>query len=194
MIPPLEPGSPPPLAPALWLRYLRTQWRRVVGPNLSQVDRMLYVGGEFSLASWPALHALGVRAVLSLQGEREDAFCDPLPLRTLRLEVRDFHPPSLEQLDQAVAFLRESRAQGTPTLVHCHAGVGRAPLTAAAFLIAEGASCDEALGRIYHARPIIRLNRRQRRRLAEWEARVRATPPTGTPSPAAGRSGSASAG
>ncbi|MBC8163930.1 MAG: dual specificity protein phosphatase family protein [Roseiflexaceae bacterium] len=161
-----------PLSPAQIGRFLVTQWRRAFGLNLSRLDDLLFIGGEFPCERWPALHALGIRAVLSLQGEREDIFCDPLPARTLRLEVEDFHAPSLAQLEQAVAFLRESRQRGEPTLIHCHAGVGRAPLTAAALLISEGASASAAVRRIHDARPIIRLNARQRARLAEWEQRV----------------------
>lgn len=165
-------GAPPPLAPSLLRRYIATQWRRTFGLNITRLDDFLFVGGEFRRERWPALHALGVRAVLSLQGEREDEFCDPLPTRTLRLAVEDFYPPSLDQLDQAVVFLRAAYAAKLPTLIHCHAGVGRAPLTTVAFLVAEGASAYDAVSRVYHARPIIRMNGRQRARLAEWEALV----------------------
>lgn len=168
-----EPGAPPPLAPNLLRRYLVTQWRRAFGLNITRLDEFLFIGGEFQRERWPALHALGVRAVLSLQGEREDEFCDPFPAQTLRLEVEDFHPPSLDQLDQAVAFLRAARAANMPTLIHCHAGVGRAPLTAVAFLVAEGATARDAVSRVYRARPIMRMNRRQQARLAEWEVLVR---------------------
>lgn len=163
-----DPGAPPPRDPAkLWL-YVRTQWRRAFGLNVSQVEPLLFVGGEFSTAQWPRLHALGIRAVLSLQAEREDQFVDPLPARVLRLHVEDFYPPSIDQLHQAVVFLRQNHADHLSTLIHCHAGVGRAPLTTAAFLMTRGLSVAEALERIQRARPIIRLNERQQRRLAEW--------------------------
>lgn len=156
------------LTPPVIGRYLATQWRRAFGLNLSRLDDDLFVGGEFSLEQWPLLHAIGIRAVLSLQSEREDVFCAPLPARTLRLAVEDFYPPSLAQLEQAVAFLNESRVRGEPTLIHCHAGVGRAPLITIAFLLAEGVPASEAERRVFHARPIMRLNRRQRARLSEW--------------------------
>jgi len=162
------------LAPALIGRYLATQWRRAYGLNISRLDDQLFVGGEFPLEQWPMLHAAGIRAVLSLQAEREDAFCTPLPARTLCLAVNDFHPPSIAQLEQAVAFLHESRQRNEPTLIHCHAGVGRAPLTTIAFLMAEGVNTAEAQRRVFQARPIMRLNRRQRARLVEWERVVQA--------------------
>lgn len=165
-----EPGAPPPLRPRRLWHYAQTQWRRVFGLNLSQIEPLLYVGGEFRAAQWPRLHQLGIRAVLSLQAEREDTFAGEPPSRTLRLLVEDFHPPSVEQLHRAVAFIREAHAEQLPVLVHCHAGVGRASLTASAFLVAtRQLGADAAFGQISQARPIVRLNRIQRARLLEWE-------------------------
>src|SRR4051794_41174309 len=69
----------------LWL-YAVTQWRRMFGLNISRVDDLLFVGGEFSAAQWAKLYAFGIRAVLSLQAEREDQFAGP-PARALRLAV-----------------------------------------------------------------------------------------------------------
>lgn len=155
--------------PALVWRYLGAQWRRAVGLNISRIDDLLFVGGQFRPRQWRALRALGIRAVLSLQAEREDRFSGTPPERTLRLLVPDFHPPAIEQLHEAVAFLRAAHADRLPVLVHCHAGVGRAPLTAAAYLISEGVSAPAALERIRQARPIIGLAPNQLARLYEWE-------------------------
>ncbi|MDW8147510.1 MAG: dual specificity protein phosphatase [Roseiflexaceae bacterium] len=157
-----------------WLiRYTAAQWNRFFGLNISRLDELLYVGGAFHASQWPQLYALGIRAVLNLQAEREDAFEGPLPDRVLRLEVIDSHPPTIEQLHQAVAFITAAHADGLPTLIHCHAGVGRAPLTAAAYLVAQGMTSADALEQVRRARPIIGLNERQMRRLIEWEQAVR---------------------
>jgi len=64
--------------------YLRTQWRRGVGLNVSQIDDLLFVGGQFRARQWPALRALGIRAVLSLQAEREDTFHGSPPDRVVQ--------------------------------------------------------------------------------------------------------------
>jgi protein-tyrosine phosphatase len=154
--------------PHTW-RYLRAQWRRGFGLNVSKVDDLLFVGGQFRARQWPALHALGIRAVLSLQAEHEDVFHGKPPERALRLHVPDFYPPSSEQLHEAVAFIQAARADQLPVLVHCHAGVGRAALTAGAFLIAGGKSHAEAFAHLRRARPIVALNAIQQARLAEWE-------------------------
>lgn len=155
--------------------YLRTQWARYFGLNASQVAPLLLVGGQFRPVQWAALHALGVRAVLSLQAEREDAFAGPPPERALRLPVLDFTPPSLEQLDEGVAFISAAHQAELPVFVHCHSGVGRAPLMAAAYLMASGGhGHQEALAHIRAARPIIGPNMGQLARLREYERRLRA--------------------
>ena len=158
--------------PHAWL-YVCTQWRRGFGLNVSRIDDLLYIGGQFRARQWPALRALGIRAVLSLQAERADTFHGPQPDRALRLLVPDFQPPSVNQLHEAVAFIRAAHAEQLPVLVHCHAGVGRASLTASAFLIAGGMRHSEAFAHIRRARPIIALNAVQYARLAEWERLTR---------------------
>jgi protein tyrosine phosphatase (PTP) superfamily phosphohydrolase (DUF442 family) len=174
----LVEGSDTPIpihSPRLFWKYASAQWRRVFGLNISQIDDLLYVGGQFRRDQWPAMHMLGVRAVLSMQAENEDEFVSPLPARALRIPVIDFQPPSIEQLHQACAFIREAHAEGLPVFVHCHAGVGRAPLTAGAYLVSQGATAAQAIERIRRARPIIDLNLVQHARLVEWELRLRDT-------------------
>jgi predicted protein tyrosine phosphatase len=173
-------GSDVPIplaAPRIVWHYTVTQWRRAFGLNISQIDELLFVGGEFRAAQWPSLHLLGVRAVLSLQAEREDEFDGPPPERALRLPVPDFYAPTLDQIAEAVQFTRAAHADRLPVLIHCHAGVGRAALTASAFLISQGATRAEALERIRRARPIVALNPLQHNRLLEWERLVHGEEP-----------------
>ena len=166
----VEPGALPPVdSPALLWLYARTQWRRVFGLNVTRIDDLLFVGGQFRPRQWPALRQLGIRAVLSLQAEYEDVFHGTPPDRALRLMVPDFHPPTVEQLREAVAFVAAAHADGLPVMIHCHAGVGRASLTASAYLVSRGASYADAFEKIRRARPIVRLNRLQHERLSEWE-------------------------
>ncbi|NOK60013.1 MAG: Protein-tyrosine phosphatase [Chloroflexi bacterium AL-W] len=165
--------TPLTLSQRIW-RYSTTQWQRVWAINMTQINELLYVGGAFRARQWPIMYAAGVRAVLSLQGEREDTFTGTPPTRTLRLIVQDFYAPSIDQLQQAVIFLQDAHAAQLPTLVHCRAGVGRAPLTASAYLVAQGMSAVDALTYIQNMRPIVGLNARQLERLAEWEQFVAA--------------------
>jgi protein-tyrosine phosphatase len=152
--------------------YLLTQWHRLFGVNASQVTPLLFVGGQFRASQWPALYDLGVRAVLSLQAEYEDQFSGAQPTRVLRLMVRDFHAPTINQLNTGVAFIAAAHAEGLPVLIHCHAGVGRAPLMAAAYFVSvHDMPYRTALAHLRAARPIIAPNGRQMARLREYAAR-----------------------
>jgi predicted protein tyrosine phosphatase len=175
-IPVRDPAATPNDPSTVW-RYAAAQWRRAFGLNVSQLEDLLFVGGEFRPTQWRALHRLGIRAVLSLQAEREDRFDGPPPNRALRLAVEDFEPPTIAQLQQAVAFIGECHAANLPVLVHCHAGVGRASLTTSAFLMTKGHSHIEAFSRVRRARPIVALNARQLERLIEWEMLLRSQAP-----------------
>jgi predicted protein tyrosine phosphatase len=163
----------PSHTPTAWL-LAQTLWRRYFGLNVSPIDHMLFVGGEFRPNQWPLLHALGIRAVLSLQAEHVDQFIGSPPERALRLEVIDYTAPTLEQLAASVEFIVQGHAARLPVLVHCHAGVGRAPLTAAAYLMARYTlNHRAALRYVRAARPIVNVNSHQIHRLREWEALIR---------------------
>ncbi|PDW03883.1 protein-tyrosine phosphatase family protein [Candidatus Viridilinea mediisalina] len=156
------------------LPYLQAQWQRIFGLNVSMINAQLFVGGQFSVEQWPELYRLGIRAVLSLQAEHEDQFMEPYPSRQERLLVADFTAPTLEQLDAGVAFVQAAHAEGLPVFIHCHAGVGRAPIMAAACLMAnEGLDAQRALERIRAARPIIGPGRAQVAQLVEWGGKPR---------------------
>lgn len=156
------------------LTYLGAQWRRYFGLNASLVEPLLFVGGQFRPEQWSQLHALGVRAVLSLQAEREDSFGGAPPPIVLRLHVQDFSPPTLDQFAAGVAFIEEAHSASLPVFIHCHAGVGRAPIMAAAHLMSSRRLCHRvALAQVRAARPIIGPNRSQVARLREYEAALR---------------------
>lgn len=153
--------------------YWQTMWQRFFGVNVSQIEPLLFVGGEFSAQQWTLLANMGIQAVLSLQAERADEFGTPHPQRTLRLMVPDWHAPTLDQLAEGVAFIRAAYAAQQPVLVHCRAGVGRAPITAAAFLTAErGMTPVAALSYIRRTRPIITPNSEQIERLHQWHKQI----------------------
>jgi atypical dual specificity phosphatase len=66
-------------------------------------------------------------------------------LAALHLPVENYAAPEPEQLAEAVAFIDAQRAQGRITLVHCFAGIGRAGTVAAAYLVSQGRSAEEAI-------------------------------------------------
>ncbi len=142
-------------------RYLTDLLSRFLRPNLTQIDPLLFVGGQFRADEWPTIAALGVRAVLSMQAENVDRFSGTPPDRTLRVAVIDYHAPTIEQLHVAAAFGTAARRDGLPLFVHCRAGVGRAPIAAAACLVAEGHTPAQAIRLIARARTIVMPNTEQ---------------------------------
>lgn len=74
-------------------------------------------------------------------------------IASVHLPVRDFTPPTVEQLHQFVEETRVANANGKAVGVHCRAGIGRTGTFLAAWLVADGFSPVEAIRRIRRLRP-----------------------------------------
>lgn len=61
------------------------------------------------------------------------------------IPVRDYCSPTLEQLEQFVRLVADSKSSGKKTIVHCQGGIGRTGTFAAAYWIAQGKSAEEAM-------------------------------------------------
>jgi len=100
------------------------------------------------------LEQQGIRILVSLTE-------DPPKVETLashsieqrHIPVQDFAPPTLEQMTEFVALVEDSAAAGTPVGVHCTAGLGRSGTMAAAYLVASGASAEDAIATVRGLRP-----------------------------------------
>ena len=69
-------------------------------------------------------------------------------IQGLHLPVDDFHAPTTAQMLDALAFLDEARATGTPAAVHCLAGQGRTGTVLAAYLVRGGLSAERAIAEV----------------------------------------------
>jgi atypical dual specificity phosphatase len=74
-------------------------------------------------------------------------------LTQMHLAVRDFAPPTLEQLERGVAAIEHAIADGHTVAVHCGAGLGRTGTLLACYLVSGGLDADEALASVRRARP-----------------------------------------
>ena len=88
----------------------------------------------------------------------------------LHLPVDDFHAPTTAQMLDALAFLDEARAEGTPVAVHCLAGQGRTGTVLAAYLIRGGLSAEQAIAEVRAICPGAIEASPQTRALAGWAA------------------------
>jgi protein tyrosine phosphatase (PTP) superfamily phosphohydrolase (DUF442 family) len=140
--------------------------------RVSQITPQLHVGGQYRRRGWPRLAARGITAVVNLRTEFDDAAAGIAPQRYLHLPTVDDTPPALEQLRQGADFIAEEIARGGAVYVHCGAGVGRAPTTAAAYLVSTGLTPDETWARIRAVRPFIRIKPGQAAQIARFSAEM----------------------
>ncbi|MAG36343.1 MAG: hypothetical protein CL878_08875 [Dehalococcoidia bacterium] len=78
---------------------------------------------------------------------------DGLGLAALHSPVQDFAAPSLEQIEEAVAFVESKLAAGDGVAVHCAAGLGRTGTVVACYLVHEGHSAADAIAQVRALRP-----------------------------------------
>jgi atypical dual specificity phosphatase len=94
----------------------------------------------------------GFAAVLCLLGHAEAPGYDAVAARArglawLRVPVPDFTPPTLEQIEEGLAFVERSLAGGK-VMIHCMGGSGRTGTFAACHWVARGLSADAAIARV----------------------------------------------
>ncbi len=86
----------------------------------------------------------------------------------LHLPVDDFQAPTTTQMLDALAFLDDARAMGTPVAVHCLAGQGRTGTVLAAYLIRGGLSAEQAIAEVRAICPGAIESSPQTVALADW--------------------------
>lgn len=124
--------------------------------GLSEIQPGLFVGGQQRAHGLPRMRAWGIQAVVNLREEADDAARGLAPEYYLWLPTTDDATPIFAELERGAVFIAEQRAAGRGVYIHCAAGVGRAPLMAAAYLVATGLSVPEAWDTIRRGRPFIR--------------------------------------
>jgi predicted protein tyrosine phosphatase len=141
----------------LWIRDHALRILQGMSPaDTCRIAPGLFVGGQQYRRGFGRMAALGIGATLSLREEADDAARGAALERHLWLPTVDDTPPTLEQLRQAVDFVRLALSEGRGVYIHCASGVGRAPTAAAAYLVSTGLTPAEAWSLIRSRRPFIR--------------------------------------
>ncbi len=142
---------------SLWLKDKVMRRRLGVSPReISEVQPGLFVGGQQRPHGLPLMREWGIGAVVNMREEADDAAHGVALEHYFWLPTTDDATPSFEDLERAATFIAEQRAAGRGVYIHCAAGVGRAPLMVAAYLITTGMTAAQAWATIREVRPFIR--------------------------------------
>ncbi|MFO0905517.1 MAG: phosphatidylglycerophosphatase and protein-tyrosine phosphatase 1 family protein [Pirellulales bacterium] len=138
--------------------HVRRWWDRV--------DNHVILGAMPLAADVPQMAAEGVRAVVNTCEEYAGpvAQYEEAGIEQLRVPTTDFHPPSLDHIRRAVAFMQRHVMRGETVYVHCKAGRARSATVVMCWLIAHrGMSPAEAQKHLLARRPHVmpRLDARQ---------------------------------
>jgi predicted protein tyrosine phosphatase len=159
-----------------WLWFTERTTRIIVGVSPERTSRVLenlYIGGQHKRRGLPQMKARSITACVDLRREYGDVEHSVDLERQLSIPTDDDNAPSLEELKLAADFIREALSERRGVYIHCANGVGRAPSTAAAYLISTGLSAQEAWALIRKARPFIRPTAVQRDQIDRFEKLVR---------------------
>lgn len=140
----------------------------------SKITDNLFVGPQYNANGKRHLQKHGINAVVNMRIEKDDAAYGLAPERYCYLPTIDDTAPSEAHLDEGVRFIRSVVSNGGKVYIHCGAGVGRAPTMAAAYLLTQGHSLDQALALIRKARPFIYIMPPQMERLRSYALRIAA--------------------
>ena len=139
----------------------------------SLIDTGIYLGNIDHATTKSVVQEAGINVIINCTES----------LQSIEFDGVEFHRVSIKDSisEDAARFFDETSdlidaylADGKKILIHCAAGISRSPTILAAYLMrSRGMSCDEALGFIRHARPIVDPNIGFVIQLCAYEARLR---------------------
>lgn len=158
----------------------------VITNGSSSNPDLVWIAPGFALGSKPyayqrsAVARLGIRAVLALyepmEGEAEAWHA--LGVRFNWVPTRDWVQIPAPLFDRVVGIVAADLSSGTPVLLHCLAGINRAPTFAAAVLCrTSGMKVDKALAVVKDRRAAAKPTPEQEKSLRIWyDLRCKSSP------------------
>jgi dual specificity phosphatase 12 len=123
---------------------------------MDRITDSIWIGNYLDAADRENLRAMGVRAVLCLDGCMSGkSVADVGVERVEVIELIDGAGNTPEKFMRAVRSLKELVSQYAPVLVHCHAGQSRSAAVVCKYLMKEeGKSLSEAMKQITSKRSV----------------------------------------
>ncbi len=100
------------------------------------------------------LRAQGIELLLSLTEDRPRRdWVEEANLLVYHEPLEDMEAPTQEQLDRCVSAILKATERNMGVAVHCGAGMGRTGVVLACYLVAKGATAQNAIARVRRLRP-----------------------------------------
>lgn len=158
----------------LLIRFKERLRRFVTGRPLfenTQLATRLFVGGAYRDGAYKHFKNWNITGIVNMRSTPSKN--SPEGIEVLHLKTKDWSAPALPTFEEGVKFINKHITDGGGVYVHCRQGEGRGPTMAAAYLIHEGMTVEQALDHIKRSRPMSHPNRSQRRQLAQWQEHLK---------------------
>lgn len=153
------------------MAHSETGFRRPETPDIVWIEPGFAIGSRPYESQRAAIAAAGIRVVVALHepAAGDDEAWLALGVRLIAVPTPDWVEIPLNRYDRVVAVIGGCLDAAVPVLLHCQAGLNRAPTLAAAVLCRRrGLSVETALAAVQRARPAARPTPEQLRSLLSW--------------------------
>ena len=107
-----------------------------------------------SVGDFEALKDHDIGAIVSLsETPLNKSLIEEFGFEVKHIPIKDFHAPTIEQIEDFLKFAKKTKASDKKLVVHCDAGIGRTGTMLACFLVSKGYDVTKAIKVVRKKRP-----------------------------------------